>query len=197
MGCGHGRLTHPAPVGSAWRAPVHACTLLRGLSGIFVRVFLLAVKREETQLAKSSIVGLRPFQQRAQRPVCLPGPADREPTRAVAVTKSPMAGRAQSSPLLLGDTWTGPLIRAFFVFTWGLILCMSLMFSNFFVTFLFKSNVTNGIFCDPRGPMNEPEFRAHVLDVCNLLPTLHVNPLPKRMPQGIKTNCLPTQSVPD
>lgn len=143
VGCGHSRLTHPAPVGSAWRAPVHACTLLRGLSGIFVReVSLLTVKRGETQIAKSFIVGLRPFQQRAQRPVCLPGPEDREPTRAVAVTKSQMAGRAQPSPLLPGDTWTGPLTWAFSVLTWGLILCMSLMFSNFFVTFLFKSNVT-------------------------------------------------------
>lgn len=94
-------------------------------------VSLLTVKPGETQLAKSSTVGLRPFQQRAQRPVCLPGPADREPTRAVAVTKSQVAGRAQSSPLL-GATWTGLLTWAFSVFTWGLILCVSLMFSNFF-----------------------------------------------------------------
>lgn len=39
-----------------------------------------------------------------------------------------------------------------------------------------------------RGPINEPEFWAHVLGICNLLPTLHVNPLPRRLPQWIKTN---------
>lgn len=63
---------------------------------------------------------------------------DREPTRAAVLTKSQMAGRAQSSPLLPGDTWTGPLTWAFSVFTWGLILWMSLMFSNFFCNFFIQ-----------------------------------------------------------
>lgn len=85
-------------------------------------------------------------------------------TRAVAVTTSLVAGRAQSSPLLLGATWTGLLTWAFSVFTWGLILCVSLMFSNFFFyNFFIQKQCNKWHFCGPRGPMNEPELRAHVL----------------------------------
>lgn len=94
-------------------------------------------KRGETQLTKSSIVGLRPSQQRAQRPVCLPGPADREPTRAVAVTKSRVAG------------WAGPVKpsppRSHLERPADMgLLCahlgadMSLMFSNFFIIFFIQ-----------------------------------------------------------
>lgn len=45
----------------------------------------------------------------------------------------------------------------------------------------------NGIFCDPRDPKNKPDFWVHALGICNLI-ILHVNPLPVRMPQWIKTD---------